>query len=243
MDGYTGTYQSEGREPLQVSIALLKNKIKISWEEDHHPKILFWPIDKLKIENNIIYYPGWPLQQLVPHQKAFVDQLEKKVSKDQRSFLHKYMGRQTARLLKFVSFILIFLSLLFFIVVPVIAGYLAQKVSPAYEIQVGNEIYDQLTAGMTVNEPATETVMRFFHQLDPRQRQRVVHRRVPRGRGPDSQCRAGGFGRAAGVIVDSIHGRPRSAEGPVVRRWICPHRQEGAAHGQPDLVLRLAHHL
>ena len=166
MDGYTGTYQSEGREPLQVSIALLKNKIKISWEEDHHPKILFWPIDKLKIENNIIYYPGWPLQQLVPHQKAFTDQLLKQIRKDQRSFLHKYMGRQTARLLKFVSVILIFLSLLFFIVVPVIAGYLAQKVSPAYEIQVGNEIYDQLTAGMTVNEPATETVMRFYRQLN-----------------------------------------------------------------------------
>ena len=166
METYTGTYQSEGREPLQVFIAILKNKIEINWEEDHHTKMLYWPIDKVKIEHNIIHYPGWPLQQLVPHQNAFTDQLIKQVRKDQNSFLHKYMGRQTARLVKFASVILIFLSLLFFVVVPAIAGYLAQKVSPAYEIQVGNEIYEQLTSGMSVNEPATETVMRFFNQLN-----------------------------------------------------------------------------
>lgn len=30
METYTGTYQSEGREPHQVSIALQKNKIVIN---------------------------------------------------------------------------------------------------------------------------------------------------------------------------------------------------------------------
>ena len=166
METYIGTYQSEGREPQQVSITLLKNKIEISWVEDQLPKILYWPVDKVKIGNNIVYYPGWPLQQLAPLQHTFIEQLEKRVRKDQRSILHNYMGRQTARLVKFASVILVFLSLLFFILVPAIAGYLAKRVSPAYEIQVGNEIFDQLTTGMTVNEPATETVMRFFRQLD-----------------------------------------------------------------------------
>lgn len=166
METYTGTYQSEEREPQQVSITLLKNKIEICWVEDQLPKFLYWPINKVKIENNIIYYPGWPLQQLAPHQHVFTDQIIKRIRKDQRSFLHKYMGRQTARLVKFVAVVMIFLSLLFFIAIPAIAGYLAKRVSPAYEIQVGNEIYDQLTTGMTVNEPATETVRRFFRQLD-----------------------------------------------------------------------------
>jgi len=166
METYTGTYQSEGREPHQVSIALQKNKIVINWVEDRDPKILYWPIDKVKVEHNIIHYPGWPLQKLVPHQNAFIEQLEKQTRKDERSFLHKYMGRQTIRLVKFAGVIFIFLSLLFIVIVPAIAGYLAKTVSPAYEIQVGNEIFDQLTAGMTVNEPATETVMRFYSQLN-----------------------------------------------------------------------------
>lgn len=127
---------------------------------------MYWPIDKVKVEHNIIHYPGWPLQKLVPHQNAFIEQLEKQTRKDERSFLHKYMGRQTIRLVKFAGVIFIFLSLLFIVIVPAIAGYLAKTVSPAYEIQVGNEIFDQLTAGMTVNEPATETVMRFYSQLN-----------------------------------------------------------------------------
>ncbi|MBA2498572.1 MAG: M48 family metallopeptidase [Chitinophagaceae bacterium] len=166
METYTGTYQSEGREPHPVSIALLNNKIEISWLEDQLQKILYWPIDKLKIENNIVHYPGWPMQQLVPHQHAFIDQLKKQIKKDQHSFLHKLLGTQTMRLVKFVGVILVFLYLLFFVVVPAVAGNLAKRVSPAYEIQVGNDIYNQLTAGMNVNEAATETIMRFFQQLN-----------------------------------------------------------------------------
>src|SRR5688572_22058926 len=118
MEAYTGTYQSEGREQQQVSIAFQKNKIKISWVEDQFPKFLYWPIEKIKIENNIVYYPGWPLQQLAPQQHAFIVQLEKQIKKDQGSFLHEYMGKQTARLVKFVGVILIFLSLLFLVLVP-----------------------------------------------------------------------------------------------------------------------------
>jgi len=61
---------------------------------------------------------------------------------------------------------MIFISLLFFVAVPVVAGYLVNSISPAYEVQVGDKIYEQLTAGMTVNMPATETVMRFYEQLN-----------------------------------------------------------------------------
>ena len=157
----TGTYYYNGKG-VSATLSLQKHKLVIQIpKEDGLTEVLWYYDQIMKGEGNRFLYPGYPPQELHLSSPSFAEELTGLITR-QAGAIHRH---RSSTLLKLLLAILVLGASFYFIAVPRIAGALASKVSPQYEIRLGEQMYASMRGSLVVDEQRTQLINSFFREL------------------------------------------------------------------------------
>jgi predicted Zn-dependent protease len=156
------TYYCNGIE-YPATIRLDKNRLSIAVRGDHNSNEVFWQYEKIKPGSisRSFAYNDYPPQTLEVLQPAVASNLSAMIAARSRNA----QNRRLAPFIKLAAAVILFLVLMYSIVVPWLAGAMANRFPASYEQQLGNQLYAQLKNQFTIDEPATREINRFFQAL------------------------------------------------------------------------------
>ncbi|MBO9152497.1 M48 family metallopeptidase [Chitinophaga sp. GCM10012297] len=168
MNLYQGYYSYDSPDNVQVAEVSLKNdKIEIHLRDAHgNPRVVHWywynvMEGKHTAAGMELHHIGLPQQTLRVSSGEFAALAEKKLRKKKRAF-----PTAAAVFLTAGAVVTGLLALVYFWLVPFLAGRLANTMPVEYEVKMGNEAYGQLIKEYKILPEKTELVNTFFKQLD-----------------------------------------------------------------------------
>jgi len=164
MQNYPGIYiLMEKEQP--VTILFLKDKMIIGLRDE------YWYYDQVVKENfvnhggAIFRYKGYPPQAIKVNSKEFIARLENILNRKDIPFFGKFFNRTTLVVFKLVTAFVAVIILVYFLLIPVLAVRLANRVPVSYEERIGNDLYNAMKTQFKIDEQKTALVNEFFKEL------------------------------------------------------------------------------
>ena len=170
MESFPGVYYLGEGSPEAVRISFAHQKLLIRFE-DGSGRELYWYFDKILRQDHAqtgsvrVKYLGIPLQVIQVNHPGFLDALQAKLGRNDRSVFRKSFGSGGATFLKVLLVIAAFLAAFYFFGIPFIAERMARKVPVTYEQELGEGMMNSLLSGYTVKDKETLLINDFFSEL------------------------------------------------------------------------------
>jgi len=172
MDAYTGKYYLQGGEDQEATILFLKDKLSIGLRDEHgNPRIVYWPYEQIIRDNfwkrgiAIVRSGTYPIQTIEVEQRDFADKLGNIFKERERSWISRMLNKNQWRLIRFVAIFFTIIISAYIWLVPLLAERLAKRVPISYEERLGDEIYNAMQPGFTIDAEKTAYINDFFREL------------------------------------------------------------------------------
>ena len=174
MNSYTGTYHCGDTEFAGATLKLLPDRLQISFRDSvGETKLVHWPYGDiirsshyLEQDRVVVRYRGYPAQWVTLDNRMFIYELENKFNQVSQSRIRKAMGHGSSTLVKVMLALLTLAALVYFWLVPFLAGQLASRVPISYEVELGDAMYANITEFQQVDEKKTAYANQFFEAMN-----------------------------------------------------------------------------
>lgn len=173
MDAYTGKYYIQGGEEQEATILILKDKLSIGLRDEHdNPRVVYWPYEQIirdsfwKRGQALVRCGTYPVQTIEVENKEFADKLEFVFKEREKSWISRMLNKNTARLIKFFTVLVLLFLGTYFWLLPFLAERLAKRVPISYEESLGDGIYSALQPGFNIDAEKTAYINDFFRELN-----------------------------------------------------------------------------
>lgn len=158
MDTTKGIYHFN-EEEQEVKLSLLKDKLCIHLPDNRQ---IFWYYEQIKQEGLYNFkYTAYPPQMVQVSTSMFANELTTRIQRGSRG---PNVGK-VAPLLKVLIVFLVIALLAYFLLVPWIASALASRFPVSYEKTIGDQAYNSMKAGFTIDKNKTAYINQFYKQL------------------------------------------------------------------------------
>jgi len=165
-------YDGTVREGYEAIVQPLTENIKIQPTGESYMEAVYWPLNHItraghhNISKVLLQYTLLPKHYLEFNIWDFNKEIASFYSG--RDFTAPYTPKRRSvwkPLLVIGSIVVGFFALMYFLVVPLVADGFARTIPKSTEVEMGTAMYNNIIAGYTVNEEATETINRFFANI------------------------------------------------------------------------------
>lgn len=161
----TGYYSIGGKPPQPASFHFQRSKLLISvQDEGGASKTVHWYYDAILKEPTVektYKYTEFPPQYIQLRSGDFSAELESRMMKRKGAFL----SRKGSVLLKILGAFLVFILLIYFFVLPWLAGIVANRIPISYERSLGDQMFASMKPSLQIDERKTAYANDFFDQL------------------------------------------------------------------------------
>lgn len=156
------TYYCNGIE-YPATIRLDKKRLSITVRESNNSNEVIWQYEKIKRLDSArnFAYDDYPPQTLEVLQPALAADLTAMIAERSKN----WGRRRAAPFIRLAAAVILFVVLIYAVVLPWLAGALANRFPASYEQQLGDQLYTALKNEYTIDEPATREINRFFREL------------------------------------------------------------------------------
>ncbi|HEX2629113.1 MAG TPA: M48 family metallopeptidase [Chitinophagaceae bacterium] len=172
MKSYLGTYSSFGTPAAEATVAIFDKEIHIGYNDNGQPAVIKWDIREVTAT-----YEQGPQQTRLRHPRdnRFDITIDGNEAANYIQLMQAELARpwtQTIQAREWGRNLLLFLGiigglvLLYFLLVPWLAGLMAGKVSVKTEERFGEAVYDALRIEDSQDTAASYLVNQFFNEMD-----------------------------------------------------------------------------